>query len=152
MAAIYWDMEKTSRGHYRITCRPLADNVARNSSEEITRSYAAMLEKTITRNPAIWLWTQKMETSCRPIVAVILNWNGESLRGNFSRRWSPPPTPAITRLVVADNGSDDGSLRYLRDNWEAKGGYPFLFGKSRIRRRVTTAPSWVRPASLCRCF
>ncbi len=59
MAAIYWDMEKTSRGHYRITCRPLADNVAETAPGEITRSYAAMLEKTITRNPAIWLWTHK---------------------------------------------------------------------------------------------
>ncbi len=59
MAAIYWDMEKISRGHYRITCRPLADNVAETAPGEITRSYAAMLEKTITRNPAIWLWTHK---------------------------------------------------------------------------------------------
>ena len=64
--------------------------------------------------------TQKMETSCRPIVAIILNWNGESLLREFLPQVVATTDPAITRLVVADNGSDDGSLRYLRDNWEGK--------------------------------
>lgn len=57
MAAIYWDTEKLSRGHYRITCRPLTDNAAEMAPGELTRAYAALLEKTILRNPSIWLWT-----------------------------------------------------------------------------------------------
>lgn len=59
MGAIYWDMHKTSRGHYRIDCRLLADDAAALPKGELTRRYAAALQQTITRNPAIWLWTHK---------------------------------------------------------------------------------------------
>lgn len=57
MAAVYWDMEKLSRGHYRITCRLLAENVADTKPGDVTRAYAAMLQETIERNPSIWLWS-----------------------------------------------------------------------------------------------
>lgn len=57
MAAIYWDTEKLSRGHYRITCRLLARNVADTATGDVTRQYAAMLEHSILRNPSIWLWS-----------------------------------------------------------------------------------------------
>lgn len=57
MAAIYWDMEKIKRGHYRITCRLLTDNAASVRHGELTRAYAAMLEESILRDPAIWLWS-----------------------------------------------------------------------------------------------
>lgn len=57
MAVIYWDMEKISRGHYRITTRLITDDPASLSPGEITRRYAAMLQDTIKRNPAIWLWS-----------------------------------------------------------------------------------------------
>lgn len=57
MAAIYWDLEKVKRGHYRITCRPIAENVAQTEPDAVTRLYAAMLEQTIKRDPAIWLWS-----------------------------------------------------------------------------------------------
>lgn len=59
MAAVYWDMSKTGRGHYHITCRPLADNVAETNPGDVTARYAEMLEKTIHRNPSIWLWSHK---------------------------------------------------------------------------------------------
>lgn len=59
LAAIYWDMEKTARGHYRITCRLLDDGTHAGEPGTLTRNYAAMLQDTITRNPAIWLWTHK---------------------------------------------------------------------------------------------
>ena len=57
MAAIYWDTEKISRGHYRITCRLLAEDPASLDPHELTLRYARALEKTIQRNPSIWLWT-----------------------------------------------------------------------------------------------
>ncbi len=59
LAAIYWDMEKTARGHYRITCRLLDDGTHAGEPGTLTRNYAAMLQDTITRNPARWLWTHK---------------------------------------------------------------------------------------------
>lgn len=57
MAAIYWDMYKSSRGHYRIVCRLIARNVADTEPHEVTSRYAQMLEETVRRNPAIWLWS-----------------------------------------------------------------------------------------------
>lgn len=59
MAAIYWDMERLSRGHYRITCRLLDDGTLSFEKGSITRHYASMLQRTIRRDPAIWLWTHK---------------------------------------------------------------------------------------------
>lgn len=59
MAAIYWDISKISRGHYRIRCRLLAENVADTAPGAVTAAYARMLEETINRNPSIWLWTHK---------------------------------------------------------------------------------------------
>lgn len=59
MAVVYWDMEKISRGHYRITTRLIADNPSDLPQGEITNRYTRLLEQTITRNPALWLWSHK---------------------------------------------------------------------------------------------
>lgn len=59
MAAIYWDMEKIGRGHYRITVRLLAEHPAELPEGELTERYTRALETTIKRNPAIWLWSHK---------------------------------------------------------------------------------------------
>lgn len=59
MAAVYWDMSKPSRGHYRIRCRLIATDVAATPKHEVTMEYARMLRNTIENNPAIWLWTHK---------------------------------------------------------------------------------------------
>lgn len=59
MAAVYWDMEKISRGHYRIVTRLLDDGSHQAPRGELTHNYALMLETTIRRNPSIWLWTHK---------------------------------------------------------------------------------------------
>lgn len=59
MAAVYFDMEKLSRGHYRLTVRPMADDVNALKPMELTEMYARMLETTIRRNPSIWLWSHK---------------------------------------------------------------------------------------------
>ena len=57
MAAVYWDMHKVRRGHYRIDIRLMSENAADTAEFELTDSYFAMLQQTIERNPAIWLWT-----------------------------------------------------------------------------------------------
>lgn len=59
MAAVYWDMEKISRGHYRIVTRLLDDGSHQAPRGELTQYYALLLETTIRRNPSIWLWTHK---------------------------------------------------------------------------------------------
>lgn len=59
MAAVYWDMYKDRRGYYHINTRLIAEDVASTAEGYTTRTYASMLEETITRNPSIWLWTHK---------------------------------------------------------------------------------------------
>lgn len=59
MAAVYWDVYKPSRGHYRIVTRVITDDIATTEPMSVTDTYAKMLEETIRRNPAIWLWTHK---------------------------------------------------------------------------------------------
>lgn len=56
-AVVYWDMLKPSRGHYVIRVR-LMSQAANNTPEfALTDSYFSMLQETINRNPAIWLWS-----------------------------------------------------------------------------------------------
>lgn len=57
MAAVYWDMSKPRRGHYRITVRLMTENAAEVPPMQLTDSYFRMLEETIRRQPSIWLWT-----------------------------------------------------------------------------------------------
>ncbi|MCM1520293.1 MAG: lysophospholipid acyltransferase family protein [Lachnoclostridium sp.] len=59
MAVIYWDMEKITRGHYRITTRLMAEDTSATVPYELTDGYARLLEATIRRNPSIWLWSHK---------------------------------------------------------------------------------------------
>lgn len=58
-AVIYWDMERISRGHYRIVCRLVCEHAAAEEAGAITDAYAGMLQATIRRQPSIWLWTHK---------------------------------------------------------------------------------------------
>lgn len=57
MTVVYLDMFKERRGHYRVVVRKLSDNPSSLPEHDLTKRYFAMLEETIRRNPAIWLWT-----------------------------------------------------------------------------------------------
>jgi len=59
MAAVYWDMERTARGHYKITTRLLAPDASATAPGELTEQYTRALEATIRRDPALWLWSHK---------------------------------------------------------------------------------------------
>lgn len=59
MAALYWDMERTSRGHYKITVRRLTDDASQTVPGELTETYTRLLETTVRRDPALWLWSHK---------------------------------------------------------------------------------------------
>jgi hypothetical protein len=50
------------------------------------------------------------------LAVIILNWNGEQLLKQFIPAAARHTIDADTDLIVADNGSTDGSLDYLRDN------------------------------------
>lgn len=57
-AYYYIDIEETRRGHTRLTLKPVipADD---EPKYPMTVGYLRMLETTIRRNPALWLWTHK---------------------------------------------------------------------------------------------
>lgn len=59
MAVVYWDMVKTSRGHYTIRMKLLTEDASKTAPMELTDRYAELLEQTITRDPSNWLWTHK---------------------------------------------------------------------------------------------
>lgn len=59
LAVFYWDVDKPQRGHYRLTVRPITLHPSEMPMYSITDAYGRMLEETIRRNPAIWLWTHK---------------------------------------------------------------------------------------------
>lgn len=58
-AVVYWDMQKTARGHYHIDMKLITDTPGELPSGAITDRYASLLSQTIKRDPAIWLWSHK---------------------------------------------------------------------------------------------
>jgi KDO2-lipid IV(A) lauroyltransferase len=59
MGVAYIDMYKPRRGYYRVVFRLLADDIAKTKPGEVTERYAHLLEETIRRDPALWLWSHK---------------------------------------------------------------------------------------------
>lgn len=56
---IYLDITRTRRGYYEGTFRLITDAPQETAEYEITTQYARMLEETINRAPAYWLWSHK---------------------------------------------------------------------------------------------
>lgn len=56
---IYLDIQKIKRGVYKATVKLVNENPKEEPENKITETYIRMMEKTILRNPAYWLWTHK---------------------------------------------------------------------------------------------
>jgi len=55
---VYLDVERTSRGHYRLTFMEMQPNEEEcNSPYPLSRNFWRLLEQTIRRQPEIWLWS-----------------------------------------------------------------------------------------------
>ncbi len=54
---LYADVRKTKRGHYSVEFIPIEENPKEAEEFQLTDSYMKLLEKTIQRDPAYWLWT-----------------------------------------------------------------------------------------------
>lgn len=59
MGAVYWDITRRGRGRYHLTVRLIAEDVAATEPMAVTAEYVRMLETTIRRDPANWLWSHK---------------------------------------------------------------------------------------------
>ncbi len=53
----YLDVKKLRRGYYEVDIKMITDNPASTAEFEITERYARLMEETILRDPAHWLWT-----------------------------------------------------------------------------------------------
>ncbi len=56
---VYFDVKKVKRGYYEIDVIPMTKNVAKTSEFEMTELYMRMMEKTILREPAYYLWSHR---------------------------------------------------------------------------------------------
>lgn len=65
-AVVYSDVSKTARGCYQSEFKVISDAPDETAEFEITEKYARMMEKTILRDPAFWLWTHKRWKHKRP--------------------------------------------------------------------------------------
>ncbi len=59
MAVVYWDIKRTSRGHYCLKTVLMSEDASKNKPGELTEQYARLLEETILNDPANWLWSHK---------------------------------------------------------------------------------------------
>lgn len=101
-----------------------------------------------------------MSADIKPLAVIILNWNGRRLLEEFLPTVVATTDFAITRLVVADNGSTDGSLALLAERfaevevWPFDQNYGFAEGYNRaiamcdnpyvvlLNSDVATTPGW----------
>ena len=56
-AMVYIDPRRERRGYYVATFRLMTENPADFPDYQLTERYAQLLEETIRRQPAYWLWT-----------------------------------------------------------------------------------------------
>lgn len=56
-AVMYFDMNKISRGHYRVDVRLITEKPGELPEGTLTDRYCSLLTQTIRRNPALWLWS-----------------------------------------------------------------------------------------------
>lgn len=98
---------------------------------------------------------------CQPVAVIILNWNGEQLLREYLPQVIANTDPAVARVIVADNGSTDGSRRVLADEFPAvetiffDENYGFADGYNRalaatrypytvlLNSDVAPAPGWI---------
>jgi len=56
---LYVDIVKVKRGYYEASLKLIDENVQNSAIYEDTEKYTRLMEQTILRNPAYWLWTHK---------------------------------------------------------------------------------------------
>ena len=57
--AVYLDIQKTKRGHYTGEFIIMSEDVRSLPQYELSRQYMRLMETSILRDPAYWLWTHK---------------------------------------------------------------------------------------------
>ena len=66
MPVIYYDVAKTTRGHYRVHFTLITDHPAELPQYAVTACYVRMLNDTIQAAPQYWLWSHRRWKRHRP--------------------------------------------------------------------------------------
>lgn len=106
-----------------------------------------------------------IKPTTKRLAVIILNWNGLRLLQEFIPRAVADTIDATTDLIVADNGSTDGSVEWLAANWPQvkvlafsenlgfSGGYNRALAETRypytllLNSDVETTPGWAATLS-----
>jgi KDO2-lipid IV(A) lauroyltransferase len=56
---IFSDLRQIKRGYYEVDFKLISEKPSETQEFEITERYTRMMEETVLRNPALWLWTHK---------------------------------------------------------------------------------------------
>lgn len=59
LPVVYMDVQKVKRGYYTVDTRLITETPKETPEFWITEQYARLMEQSILRNPAYWLWTHK---------------------------------------------------------------------------------------------
>ena len=65
------------------------------------------------------------EASADRVAVVILNWNGRKLLADYLGSVVEHTPSDIADVIVADNGSDDGSIDFVREHFPSVEIIPF---------------------------
>ena len=57
------------------------------------------------------------QPECPRVAVIILNWNGEKLLDEFLPPLLKSTPSSVGKVIVADNGSTDGSLQLLAEKY-----------------------------------
>lgn len=98
-ACVYFDITRPKRGYYNIEVIPITDTPKDYVNWEITEKYFHLLEKSIEREPAYWLWTHNR---WKRDIEGLKEWR--ILYGNQSVESAnaeiPTDTPQHTKITV----------------------------------------------------
>ena len=73
----------------------------------------------------------------KPVAVIILNWNGEKMLAKYLPQVISATDDTIADVIVADNGSDDGSLELLERLQPGHSGHRLsLYGAAQQRCRA----------------
>lgn len=56
---VYAELSRTKRGHYHVHFSMVTSTPKEYAKDELTNIYASMLEKSIRKDPALWLWSHR---------------------------------------------------------------------------------------------
>lgn len=79
MPIVYFDIQRTKRGHYTMEIIELVEEPDKTAFGEITQNYMSTLESIIRKNPANWLWSHKRWKYTAEDIERIKQYNRERI-------------------------------------------------------------------------